>query len=183
MRIFQPANATAFEFFFRFPFAEADTFEDRTLNEEDVPKVVCEILEVQTKSKTFGRVLGLPKVTVDAIHLQNSDPQECLISVLDEFVKQVKPPPTWRVIVEALRNPLIGQHRLAQEIDSKYCPRPPTDDGTHTLCPSPCMNCLLIFKYIFTSGPHVCSCEAGNESRNVRGIFDEAFVVSYNVQV
>ena len=118
--------------FFRFPFAETNTFEDRTLNQEDVPKVVCEILEVQTKSKTFGRVLGLPKVTVDSIHQQNSDPQECLISVLDEFMKQVKPPPTWKVIVEALRNPLISQHRLAEEIESKYCPRPPTDDGSYT---------------------------------------------------
>ena len=111
-------------------------FKDRILDQKDVPKVVCEILEVQTKSNTFGRVLGLPKVTVDSIHQRRSDPQECLIGVLDEFVKQVEPPPTWRVILEALRNPLIGQHRLAQEIESKYCPRPPTDDGTHILRPS-----------------------------------------------
>ena len=116
--------------FFRSLFAEAE-FEDRTLNQEDVPKVVCEILEVQTKSKTFGRVLGLPRVTVDSIHQQHSDPQECLFGVLDEFVKQVEPSPTWRVIVEALRNRLIGQHHLAQEIERKYCPLPPTDDGTH----------------------------------------------------
>ena len=142
-RIFQHASATAFKLFRFPPFAEADAFKDRTLNQEDVPNVVGEILEVQTKSKTFGRVLGLPKVTVDSIHLQNSDPQECLIGVLDEFVKQVEPPPTWRVIVEALRHPLICQHRLAQDIECKYCPRPPTDDGTHTLCPSLCMNCVL----------------------------------------
>ena len=116
--------------FFRFCFAEADRFKDRTLNQEDVPNVVCEILEVQTKSKTFGRVLGLPRVTVDSVHQQNSDPQECLFGVLDEFVKQVEPPPTWRVIVDALRNRLISQHRLAQEIENKYCPRPRTDDGS-----------------------------------------------------
>ena len=54
--------------FFRFPFAEADAFKDQTLNEEDVSNVVCEILEVQAKSYTFGRVLRLPKVTVDSIH-------------------------------------------------------------------------------------------------------------------
>ena len=135
LRFFRRVNATAFEFF-RFPFAEADTCKDQALNHDDVPRVVCEILEVQTKSKTFGRVLGLPKVTVDSIHLQHNDPQECLFGVLDEFVKHVEPPPKWRVIVEALRNPLIGQHRLAQEIESKYCPHPPTDDGTHTVSPS-----------------------------------------------
>ena len=176
MRIFQQANATAFEFFFRFPFAEADTFKDRTLKEEDVPKVVCEILEVQTKSKTFGRVLGLPKVTVDSIHLQHIDPQECLISVLDEFVKQVEPPPTWRVILEALRNPLISQHRLAQEIESKYCPHPQADDGTHTLCPL-CMNCLNTFSL------HVLMYAAVklvmNQGTCEEGIFDEAFVLIY----
>ena len=134
LRIFRErTNTTAFEFFRFPPFAETDTFKKWTLNQEDVPKVVCEVLEVQTKSKTFGRVLGLPKVTVDSIHQQNSDPQECLFGVLDEFVKQVEPPPTWRVILEALRNPLIGQHRLARDIESKYCPRPPTDDGSYTL--------------------------------------------------
>ena len=132
LRIFRLANATAFEFF-RFPFTEADAFKDRRLNHDDVTDVACEILEVQTKSKTFGRVLGLPKFIVDSVHKQNSDPQECLFGVLDEFVKQVKPPPTWRVIVEALRNPLIGHSRLAQEIESKYCPCPPTDDGSYTL--------------------------------------------------
>ena len=92
------------------------------MNQDDVPKVVCEILEVQTKSKTFGRVLGLPKVTVDSIHQQNSDPQEQLLGIIDEFVKQVEPSPTWRVIVEALRNPLIGHPSLAQKIEHKYCP-------------------------------------------------------------
>ena len=121
---------TVFEFFC-FPFAETDAFKDRTLNQEDVPEVVCEILEVQTKSKMFGRVLGLSKVTVDSIHQQNSDPQECLFGVLDEFVKQVEPLPTWRVILEALRNPLIGHSRLAQEIERKHCPLTLQQDGMY----------------------------------------------------
>ena len=140
LRIFQRANATAFEFS-RFPSVDAEVFKDRILSQDDVPDVVREIFDVRTKSDKFGRVLKLPKATVDCIYQQNSDPQDRLFAVLDEFVKQVEPPPTWRVIVEALRHPMIGQHRLAQEIETKYCPRPPT--GTHTLCPSLCMNCLL----------------------------------------
>ena len=111
--------------FFRFLFAEADAFKDRILNQDDVPDVVCEILDVRTKSDKFGRVLKLPKASVDSIYQQYSDPQDRLFAVIDEFVKQVEPLPTWRVIVEALMNPLIGQHRLAQEIESKYCPNPP----------------------------------------------------------
>ena len=142
LRIFQRASATAFEFF-RFPFADADPFKDRILSQDDVPDVVCEILDVQTKSDLFGRVLKLPATNVESIHQQYSNPQERLFHIIDELVKQVEPPPTWRVILEALRNRLIGHSRLAQDIESKYCPRPPTDDGTHTLCPSLCMNCLL----------------------------------------
>ena len=118
--------------FFRSPFAEADAFKDRLLSPDDVPDVMCEIFDVGTKSDKFGRVLKLPKATVDSIYQKYSDPQDRLFAVLDEFVKQVEPPPTWRVIVAALRHPLIGQHRLAQEIESKYCPRPPTDDGSYT---------------------------------------------------
>ena len=121
--------------FSAFLFAEADQFKDRTLNEEDVSNVVCEIFEVQAKSYTFGRVLRLPKVAVDSIHRQHSDPQECLFRVLDEFVKQVEPPPTWRVIVEALKNPLIGFHRLSHKIKRKHCPLTHQQDGIIILMP------------------------------------------------
>ena len=104
-------------------------FEDRNLNEDDVPNVVCEILDMQTQSELFGRVLKLPVSTLKFIHQQHRDPRKCLFAVIDEFVKQMEPPPTWRVILEALRHPLIGQHCLAQEIESKYCPHPPTNYG------------------------------------------------------
>ena len=144
LRIFrEQANVTAYEFF-RFPFADADAFKDRILSQDDVPDVVCEILDVRTKSDKFGRVLKLPRVTVYSIHQQYSDPQDRLFAVLDEFVKQVEPPPTWRVILKALRNPLIGHSRLAQDIESKYCPCPPTDDGSYTYCVSQSVHELFV---------------------------------------
>ena len=81
---------------------------------------------MQTKSKLFGRVLQLPPHTVDRIHVQYSDPEECLFQVMDEFVKQVEPRPTWRAIVNALKDPLTS---LAEEIENKNCPAPPAQDG------------------------------------------------------
>ena len=129
---------------FHFPFAAADTFKDQTLSQDDVPNVVCEILDIQTMFMTFGRVLGLPKVTLDSIHQRHSDPQECLFGVLDEFVKQVEPPPTWRLILEALRHPLIRHYRLAQEIESKYCPRLPTDDDDYAYSVSQSVHELFV---------------------------------------
>ena len=88
-----------------------------------------QILDVQTKSELFGRVLKLPAHTVDRIHKLYRDPEECLFQVMDEFVKQVEPRPTWRAIVNALRNPLIGLTSLAEEIENKHCPAPPAQDG------------------------------------------------------
>ena len=103
---------------------------DKALGHDDVPQIASVLCQVQTKSKTFRRVLGLPKVTVDSIHQQNSDPQECLFGVLDEFVKQLEPSPTWRVILEALKNPNIGQGNLAQQIEKKLFP---DQYGRHSL--------------------------------------------------
>ena len=127
-------SATAFEFF-RFPFAEADTFKDRLLSQDDVPDVACEILDVRTKSDLFGRVLKLPAATVESIHQQYSNPQDRLFHIIDELVKQVEPPPTWRVILEALRNPLIGYHYLALKVERKHCPLTLQQDGIYLYRP------------------------------------------------
>lgn len=108
-------------------------FEHRVLSEKDVPEVVYELLDMQTKSAILGRLLKLPKSRVDSIHQQNSDPQERLFSVIDEFVKQIEPKPTWKIILEALKNPLIGQTRLAQELERKYFCKEPS---FHFLFPS-----------------------------------------------
>ena len=107
------------------PHTERGGFEDGILVRDDVPGIVAQMLDVKTKSKFSGRVLKLPAHTVDGIHVQYSDPEECLFQVMDEFVKQVEPRPTWRAIVNALKNPLIGFTGLAEEIEGKHCPAPP----------------------------------------------------------
>ena len=99
---------------------------EKILDDQDVAQVVREIHAVQIKSETLGRVLKLPKVTVDSIHQEYSKPQDRLFHVIDEFVKQVEPSPTWRVIVDALRDQLIYQPRLALEIERKFCPLTPS---------------------------------------------------------
>ena len=104
-------------------------FGDRTLDQNDVAGVVREIINVQTKSETLGRVLELSKGKVDSIHHQCSDSQKCLFGVIDEFVAQLEPRPTWRVILNALRNPLIGQTRLAEEIEKNHRQLPPAKNG------------------------------------------------------
>ena len=43
-----------------------------------------------------------------------------LIEVLQLRLKR-SPQPTWKTIVEALKDPIVGRHRLAAEIEAKYC--------------------------------------------------------------
>ena len=99
------------------------------LNAEDVPAVVREIFDVRKESEILGRVLKVPKATVESIHLQSSRPKDRLLHIIDEFVKQEEPSPTWRVIVDALRDPLINQPRLAQDIERRFCPLPSAATG------------------------------------------------------
>ena len=77
-------------------------------------------LDAQTKSELLGRVLKLPASTVSGIHKQYRDPEECLFHVIDEFVRQVEPRPTWRVLLTALRHPTIRLTSLADEIESQH---------------------------------------------------------------
>ena len=88
-------------------------------------EIVCEILDVQTKADILGRVLKLSVATVESIRERYDDPQDRLFHVIDEFVKQVEPRPTGKLILEALRSPLIKQPRLAEGLEDKYCPPPP----------------------------------------------------------
>ena len=102
---------------------------DSTLHESDTRIIYEELYEVRAKSKMLGLVLGLEKSTVDAIGAEYRDPADQLVQVIAEFLKQAEPGTTWRVIVNALRSPLIGMHALAKKIEAKYSIVPATKSG------------------------------------------------------
>ena len=112
------SNSTASSYTCREPLISAFPVDimDRKLSHDDVTGIVEELLDVQTKSKIFGHLLKIPRGSINSIHQQYSDPQDCLFHVIDEFVKQVEPKPTWRLILTALRNRLIGEYALAHDI-------------------------------------------------------------------
>ena len=93
----------------------------KALSGKDIVVIVREILDVQNESRTLGYILKVPRATVESIHQQYTRPKDCLFYVIDAFLKQVEPMPTWEVIANALRDPLIGLPNLAKEIESKYC--------------------------------------------------------------
>lgn len=96
---------------------------DDILMEGDIPEIVHKLNHMIAKTKIFGRLLKLPKSTLDSIHdTWNPDAQGLLFQVIEEFVDQKEPKPTWKNIVEALRHPLMRENNLAREIEEKYCP-------------------------------------------------------------
>ena len=100
-----------------------------TFTENDVPEIVQNILTLKAKLKALGFILKIPKPRLDSIHQQHSNTQDCLLGVIDEFVKQVHPRPTWRVILSALRSPLIREYHLALKIERKFSLLPTTYQG------------------------------------------------------
>jgi hypothetical protein len=94
---------------------------DETLDEEDAIDTAHKLLGVQGKTEMLGRLLKLPKSIVDVIHSQFSDPRDCLFHVIEEFLSYIEEP-TWRVIISTLRDPLIGESSLADDIEKKHFP-------------------------------------------------------------
>ena len=78
----------------------------------------------QNDSYALGLKLKLPQYEVDAIHSGHMRPRDRLLHVIIEFLKQAEPRPTWRVILEALRSPMVNQSALARRIESDYPPEP-----------------------------------------------------------
>ena len=92
--------------------------------------VLEEILEAKTHARYIGLKFKLPKHVVDGIHTKYSDPQDHLHGIIEEYLKQVDPTPTWRAIADALRSPLVNLPHLAKRIEDKHCsPVPAQPDG------------------------------------------------------
>lgn len=95
---------------------------DKTLSQDDVICIVEKLLNVQRRARKLGRVLKLPQHIINSIPKFDSDPQAPLLYVIEHFVKQVQPRPTWRVILNALRNKVMDEDRLADEIVHSLTP-------------------------------------------------------------
>ena len=100
---------------------------DVILNPRDAIDITEELLPAQTQAHFLGLKLKLPNHVVESISTQYLCPKDRLFHVIEEFLKQVDPLPTWRVIVEAVKSPAIGLPRLAQELEQRHCTLPTTN--------------------------------------------------------
>ena len=95
---------------------------DETLSESDAADILEELLSAQNQSYLLGIKLKLPIHEVEAIHLRYLYPRERLLHVIIAFLRQAEPRPTWRVIVEALRNPIVNLPALARRVEATHFP-------------------------------------------------------------
>ena len=96
--------------------------EDETLTPDDAADVLEELLPAQNKSYQLGLKLKLPQYVVEAIHSKDLPPEKYLFKVLIKFLQQVEPRPTWRVIVQALRSPMVNLPALAKAVEEDHFP-------------------------------------------------------------
>ena len=100
----------------------AATTGDGVLTPNDAVKVVEELLPAQNQSYELGLKLNLPPHEVKSIHATLTEPRKRLLQIVIEFLNQVDPKPTWRVIVDALKSPLVNLPQLARAVETAHFP-------------------------------------------------------------
>ena len=99
----------------------------KTSDQDEVIDIVEGMLDAKNKSQLLAEKLKLPKHVIDEIHKkQHSEALEWLYEVIHEFVNRLEPGLTWRLIIQALRSPLIDLPLLANKMERKHCLTPIT---------------------------------------------------------
>ena len=98
--------------------ARAGPADDETLTPDDAADVLEGLLPAQTKSYELGLKLKLTQL----IHSKDIPADQYIRRILIEFLQQVNLRPTWRVIVEALRSPLVNLPGLARRAEAAHFP-------------------------------------------------------------
>ena len=105
---------------------------DRVLNTNDAVEVLEAVLPAQNKSYELGLKFKLPPHEVKAIHSSQCEPRECLRDVVIRFLERTEPGPTWRVIIDALRSPLVDLPALASKLEAVHFPDSTSTGGVVT---------------------------------------------------
>ncbi len=82
--------------------------------------VLTELREVRADWYDIGLALNLTPGDLDAIKGPYKDPKECLRETIKEWFN-TSPDPSWVVLVQALRSPIVGRESSARRLEQKYC--------------------------------------------------------------
>ena len=67
----------------------------------------------------IGLKLGTSPGTLNSIKIsERGNPDECITALLNEWLNNGHPPPSWAALAEALRSPMVGCAHLAEQLPS-----------------------------------------------------------------
>ena len=87
------------------------------LTTDDLGDVLEAVWEARVKWFNIGLKLGISAGTLNAIKKNNNqDPDDCLTVMLEYWLNNGKPKPSWVELVRALKSPMVGYAQLAEEL-------------------------------------------------------------------
>ena len=92
---------------------------EMTLSVDDLAVVLEEVYPARTKWYDIGFRLKVSASTLDHFQKEFIHHGECLRETLKNWLK-MDLNPTWRVLVDALRSPIVEEMMLADKIERKY---------------------------------------------------------------
>ena len=90
------------------------------LNIDHLGDVRAELYEARTKWYDIGLALKIPVTTLDSIGGQFDNHSDKLREALKDWLKLAREP-TWQDIVGVLESPVVGEPKLASDIEAKHC--------------------------------------------------------------
>ena len=93
----------------------------KQLGVDDLPVVVEKLNDTRVKWYEIGLQLGVSVGTLNAIKKDYNSTSDCLRETLTTWLKTSPSPPTWKNIVNVLRRSTVGELRLAEDLEQKYC--------------------------------------------------------------
>ena len=88
---------------------------------KDLKNVRKAVWDARTKWMDIGLELDLSindLTAIEKVHRGNVD--MCFLQMLNLWLKQGDPRPTWSAMIDALKEPVIGFQQLAEEVESKF---------------------------------------------------------------
>ena len=91
------------------------------LGVNDLHVVMEELNNIRAKWYDIGLQLRVSVGTLDATKKDCNSTSDCLRETVTTWLKTCPSPPTWNSIVDALRSSIVGEVRLAADLEQKYC--------------------------------------------------------------
>ena len=93
------------------------------LGKHDLSAVVNELSDVASKWMLVATCLEVDQADITDIESQRLSPRESLLKVVTKWLDTASDsaPPTWHRLVDALRQPVLNEERVAKQIEKKVC--------------------------------------------------------------